>query len=169
MEVAFVPPQTDCPRFGRVVSVGPAREARASTRLVSFDSVRDIAVAEALSGCSCLARRGDLPDGFEDGRKDSYCGFRLVDEVFGSLGTVDEVIDNPGQRLISVVGERGRVLIPFVDEFVRGIDEDAECISTAIPAGLLALAAEPVAPPAARASESDLYAANGGGERPNED
>ena len=55
------------------------------------------------------------------------------------MGEIAEVIDNPGQSLLVVRGERGEVLIPVVDEFIRSIQKEERVVGTAIPAGLLTL------------------------------
>ena len=144
MEVAFVPPQIDCPRSAQVRSVRPAKDG---AFLVSFDTVQDRGTAQGLVGCSCLAKRDALPPDFDAVHKRPLEGFQVVDRALGPLGTVDEVLDNPGQRLISVTrtegllteGE-GPLLIPWVDEFVKEVDEEAAQVSVEVPASLLDLA-----------------------------
>ena len=139
MEVAFVPPQTDCPRTAQVISV---EAAKGSSRLIYFDTVRDIATAEALVGCSCLVKREALPQGFDTPVKKPYEGFDVHDAVFGFLGKVKEVVENPAQRLLVVENQEEFLLVPFVDEFVEHIDEDAQHIAVTVPQGLLDLAQE---------------------------
>ena len=141
MEVAFVPPQTDCPRSARVCSVQKAKDA---AYVVSFDTVEDIGTARALVGCSCLVMRDVLPLlGYDAARERPLEGFRVFDKRFGFLGTVEEVLDNPGQKLISVIGESGSLLIPFVDEFVKEVDEGASQVCVEVSSSLLDLAQPP--------------------------
>ena len=143
MEVAFVPPQIDCPRSAQVRSVRPAKDG---AFLVFFDTVQDRGTAQGLVGCSCLVKRDSLPPDFDAVQKRPLEGFQVFDKDLGLLGTVDEVLDNPGQRLISVTraegplteGE-GPLLIPWVDEFVKEVDEETAQLFVEVPPSLLDL------------------------------
>lgn len=69
-------------------------------------------------------------------------GMSVVDDVFGELGTVTDIIANPGQTLLVVdCPSRGKsdVMIPCVEEFILDIDDDEGVIRTSIPSGLLEL------------------------------
>lgn len=139
LEVAFVPPQLDAPRCGRVVSLRP--EAKGAV-LVGFDTVRDRDVSERLAGCFCLARRADLPEDalpFLDGGT-GIEGFEVFDEREGLVGTAERIEELPGQHLLSVRRADGSTfLVPLVDEIVLGLDEDARRIDVDLPNGLLDL------------------------------
>lgn len=137
-EVAFVPPQHDAPRYARVVSV---RDEGRGTYFITFDCVKGIDDAERLAGCSCLVRRADLPTDALVVEPESLAGFEVYDEEAGFVGVVDEVIENPGQCLLSVVKPEGGepVLIPLVDAFVKAFDEEASRIDLTLPDGLLEL------------------------------
>jgi len=66
-------------------------------------------------------------------------GFELVDKNFGSLGNILEVTDNGSQELF-VLNYKGReVLLPFVEDFVEGVDEKAKKIFFNAPEGLIDL------------------------------
>lgn len=140
LEVAFVPPQIDAPRRARVASV--TVEGR-DFHLVMFEGIDSIDVAERLAGCSCLVRRADLPEGVLALASEAggLAGFEVHDQQTGLVGLVEEVVENPGQCLLSVKPAAGgqSVLIPLVDAFVVGLDEDARRIDVALPAGLLDL------------------------------
>lgn len=135
MEVAFVPPVLDAPRQATVRAI----EQHGTDIVVFFDGVDDRGVAERLSGCHCLARRADLPEDALLGHA-GIVGWHAIDEAAGFEGTVTDVIDNPGQSLLELTGEDGRVvLVPLVDDFIVGFDEQAELIELAAPAGLFDL------------------------------
>lgn len=138
MEVAFVPPQHDAPRRARVQSV---QDAGRGTFLVSFEGVDSIDVAELLVGCSCLVKRADLPEQALAAEADGFEGFEVRDERAGLVGTVESVIENPGQFLLSIARADGGdpVLVPLVDALVVEIDEDARRIDVDLPDGLLDL------------------------------
>lgn len=140
LEVAFVPPQTDAPRTGRVVSVS---EASVSSAVVSFDSVGDVATAELLVGCYCLVRSADIAS------EDLYMsgvglsGWSAYDQAQGFVGTVARIDEMPGQTMLvldrSAAGTAGECLVPLVDEFVLSFDEENQAIQLALPSGLLTL------------------------------
>lgn len=134
LEVAFVPPALDAPRRGVVVE---AQEQAGGSYLVSFDAVDSIDTAEALAGCSCLARRCDLPVGFDEQVDEDIVGYAVVDEVVGQVGEVVDVVDNGAQQLVVVDGAFGEVLIPFVDAIVLSIDDERKTVATRMPSGLL--------------------------------
>ena len=127
---AFVPPVIDVPRQGTVVEVRP--EARGGAT-VFFDTVVDANQADALVGCYVLARREDLPDDVLElpGRRLSM-GFTVVDAEAGIIGTAVAINEMPGQHLLEVAraGQEGTVLIPVVDEFLEGVDEDRRAAYT---------------------------------------
>lgn len=138
MEVAFVPPVHDVPRRGRVAA---ALEQGNGVHVVYFDTVGDIDVASQLAGCHCLVRREDLPaDALAQG-DETMIGWAVYGEELGFLGLLSDVVENPGQSLLSIQreGESRPLLVPAVSEFVVGIDEDARRIDVVLPAGLLDL------------------------------
>ncbi|WP_080797599.1 ribosome maturation factor RimM [Arabiibacter massiliensis] len=138
LEVAFVPPQIDAPRRARVASV---QDAGRGAYLVTFEGVDSIDVAERLAGCRCLVRRADVPEAALAGEAEGLEGFEVHDASAGLVGVVAEVVENPGQTLLSVDrGDGGRmVLVPLVDALVEGIDEGARRIDMNLPEGLLDL------------------------------
>lgn len=135
---AFVPPVIDVPRQGTVVEVRP--EARGGAT-VFFDTVVDANQADALVGCYVLARREDLPDDVLELQEGGIEGFTVVDAEAGIIGTAVAINEMPGQHLLEVAraGHEGTVLIPVVDEFLEGVDEQTRCIYVNVPQGLLDL------------------------------
>ncbi len=62
-----------------------------------------------------------------------------MDAQFGSLGNILEVTDNGSQELF-VLNYKGReVLLPFVEDFVERVDEEAKKIFFNAPEGLIDL------------------------------
>ena len=138
LEVAFVPPQIDAPRRARVTSV---QEAAKGTYLVTFEGVDSIDVAERLAGCCCLVRRADLPEEVLVAPTGGLEGFEVYDAQAGLVGTVTDVIESPAQMLLSIERPEGGdpVLVPLVDAFIEGVDEDVRRIDMNLPEGLLDL------------------------------
>lgn len=138
MHVAFVPPQTDLPREGRV---DYARERGDGSYEVGFDTVGDESVAHALAGTHCLVRRSDLEGLQAADSPASWNGWQVVRADGSPIGSVAGFIDNPGQALIEV--DRGEglpaALIPVVDEFVTDVDEEQRVICVDVPEGLITI------------------------------
>lgn len=142
-EVAFVPPVLDAPRRGVVLDV---RFLDDDSAVVHFDSVVDKNTAEQLAGCHCLVQLTQEQRDYIAQTPVSWDGWSVVDTEFGLIGHINEVIENPGQMLLSVKrADRSNpeaqddILIPVVDEFIVGIDADSQIVETHIPAGLLSL------------------------------
>lgn len=137
MQVAFVPPQTDVPREGVVVST---KELDGQSWEVAFDSVNDESVAHELVGCHCLVRRVDIPDVSSE-EPAFWLGWRVVDEGGALIGEVVEMVENPAHPLLEVEKPNGagRASIPVVDEFIVAIDEAEGEIVVDLPDGLLDL------------------------------
>lgn len=139
LAVDFVPPTLEGPRHVRVSFVQHAGDGE---YLVDFTGVSDRDTAERLVGSHCLVARELLPDDFDELlRADAghVSGYRVVDEALGELGPVVEVREMPTQDLLVVEHSAGEVLIPFVDEFVRDIDEDEGIVYVSVPQGLIDL------------------------------
>ena len=138
MEVALVPPVLDAPRRVHVIDAectGP------DGGLVWFGEVDDVSTAELLVGCHCLVQRSQLEQSLGALREFAdLSGWRVEDASFGFVGTVARVDDMPGQTLLAVSRPDGReTLVPVVDEFIAGLDEERCCVNVSLPAGLLSL------------------------------
>ena len=137
MHCAFVPPVIDEPREGTVVEL----RDDAKGVVVFFDTVTDANTADALVGCYALVRRDDLPEGVLELEEGGIEGFEVIDAKTGLIGTAVSINEMPGQHLLEVERAEGgsTVLIPVVDEFLEGVDEQDRCIFVNLPDGLLDL------------------------------
>lgn len=66
-------------------------------------------------------------------------GFMLVDATLGELGRVEEVEELPQQLLLRTTYEGRELLIPAVEEFIIGINEEEQRIDLELPEGLIEL------------------------------
>lgn len=136
MEVAFVPPMLDAPRYSRVQEI----VFQGNDYLVFFEDVPDRSVAEQLAGCHCLVRRASLPEGALERASLDLSGWRVEDVAAGFSGVVTGVVENPSQTLIEVASDEGQTyLVPFVDDFIDAIDDEARVVSLHAPSGLYSL------------------------------
>ena len=68
---------------------------------------------------------------------ESLVGFRVLIRGNELLGSVSEVISNPGQWLLNIVSEKDKdILIPFHEHFILSIDRKKKIIVMDIPEGL---------------------------------
>ena len=99
MRVALTPPALKRDRFCTVVSVTDTGDGD----LVSFEGIDDLTAAEGITGCYVLANRDDFELDSLDAAYTDLMGREVVDERFGSLGTIVEIMSTPAND----VGCRG--------------------------------------------------------------
>ena len=136
-EVAFVPPQTDLPRRGKVDYV---RDIDGAAYEVGFDTVTDETAARGLLGCRCLVRRADIDEAVYVEKPATWVGWRVFLQGGDLVGEVEALVENPGQALLEVRREGGALAyIPVVEEFICEVDVDGCVIVVDLPSGLLDL------------------------------
>ncbi len=139
MLVHFVPPTLYGPRHAYVTSVCHIGSGK---YLLAFDVVQSRDEAECIVGSHCLVSRDFLPDDFDGHlhpKPQGVEGFVAQDTNLGSLGLIVEVREVPSQCLLVVDHDGAEILIPFVDEYVLGIDEEAKLVWVSAPQSLLNL------------------------------
>ena len=133
--MALTPPALDRDRFCTVESVRPDPSG---TALVRFSGVHGIGAAQGITGCRVLAARDDLDLGPFDVAYDDLIDREVVDERYGPLGRISEIIETPANDVWSVEGSYGEVLIPVVEAALEAIPDDGP-IRTHIMDGLVDL------------------------------
>lgn len=106
--------------------------------LVRFAGLTDRETAEAMRGSRLEVARSAVPAA----PRGSYYFFELVgcrcsDKTTGSLGIVEEVIEDGGGLLLEVHDGPRQVLVPFVADFLESIDVDEGRIALDLPPGLV--------------------------------
>ena len=125
MRVALTPPALKRDRFCTVVSVTDTGDGD----LVSFEGIDDLTAAEGIAGCYVL---DSLDAAYAD-----LMGREVVDERFGSLGTIVEIMSTPANDVWVVEGDRyGEVLIPVIEQVVLDLP-DTGAISVHVMDGLI--------------------------------
>lgn len=109
--------------------------------LLAFEGHPDRTAAEALRGTRLLVADGADADEDEGWREEDLLGFEVVLVDGSPLGTVSALHVRPVQDLLEVRTAGGEVLVPFVEELVPEVDEDARRIVVDPPPGLLELGA----------------------------
>jgi 16S rRNA processing protein RimM len=65
-------------------------------------------------------------------------GFDVVDENYGYVGVLKEIIDNGPQPIISVSAQSEKeVLVPLIDEFIVSLDRNSRALTIKAPEGLI--------------------------------
>ncbi|MFP4090787.1 MAG: ribosome maturation factor RimM, partial [Cyclobacteriaceae bacterium] len=64
-------------------------------------------------------------------------GFRIEDELLGTLGSVKDVYEAGPQTLLAMDYQQQEVLIPLTDEIVTKVDKAQQTVYTRLPEGLL--------------------------------
>ncbi|MDP3429276.1 MAG: ribosome maturation factor RimM, partial [Desulfomicrobium sp.] len=113
--------------------------------LITVDRSQGRDQAEAWRGADVLARERDLPPLDEDEfRPDDLLGLPVMHVNGSRIGVLEDIRDVAGQVLWFIHDEAGNeILLPAVDEFIRGIDLEAGVILVDPPDGLLELYQQP--------------------------
>lgn len=111
---------------------------RTDKAYVQFDDINTVDKALALTGKDLFLPLDQLPK--LKGNKFYFHevkNFRMVDEVYGELGPVAQVIEYPGQAVFQVFSSGKEVLIPVHDQIIRKVDRRSKTITVRAPEGLI--------------------------------
>jgi len=69
--------------------------------------------------------------------QESVMGFKVISGNRKYIGTITEIIQNPGQKLLKLVSPRNKeILIPYHEDFILSLDAGKKTIVVEIPEGL---------------------------------
>ena len=103
--------------------------SRALVRITGVHSLKD---ADELSGQAIYA------DYFEEEEEGDLTGWTVKTPEGETIGTISDYEDIPGNTCLWVRRPDGtEVLLPFHEDLVQALDEDAQTITLTIPEGLL--------------------------------
>jgi 16S rRNA processing protein RimM len=69
--------------------------------------------------------------------QESVMGFKVISDNGKYIGTITEIIQNPGQKLLKLVSPRNKeILIPYHEDFILSLDAGKKTIVVEIPEGL---------------------------------
>lgn len=66
-------------------------------------------------------------------------GFKMIDSVYGDIGTIEQVIEYPAQPLFQIMKNGQEVLIPVIDQVIDKVDRELKTIFITAPNGLIEL------------------------------
>jgi len=106
--------------------------------LVRLAGLESLDLAQPMVGRTALARRRDLPSLPSDKRYwYELEGLAVVDDRRGPLGRVTGLFATGAHDILTVDGEYGEVLIPFIPQFVLSTDLAAKELRVDLPIGLV--------------------------------
>ena len=106
--------------------------------IIAFEGVDDIEKASDLVKTELYLPLTLLPK--LSGNKFYYHevkGFTLIDEQFGEVGLLTEILDYPNQSVMQVFHNDKEVLIPINDDIITKVDREKKVIHVKAPEGLI--------------------------------
>lgn len=114
--------------------------------IARFEEITDRNRAEAMRGAQLYAEAHEVELEDDEWHQDDLLGLMAVDTTREDreVGKVTALISGAAQDLLEleIVGERRRILIPFVEEIVPEVDVETGRVLLTPPPGLLDLGAE---------------------------
>lgn len=89
--------------------------------MVTFEGIDNIDDVISLKGSGVYINRDDFV--FDGVLNEDLYGKKVYDKG-RFIGVLEEVVNVPSGELLVVISDGKRVLIPYVDEFVKKVDED---------------------------------------------
>lgn len=115
------------------------RERGTDVMLVKFDGVDSDTQAAKLTGCSVYVLNKDLSEEAQFRSWQAFKGYTIKDEAGNVIGEITAVDDRNENILLYVSSptRQEEILLPFHEDFVRGINETERTLQLFIPEGLL--------------------------------
>lgn len=109
-----------------------------NTAVVYFEDVSDVESAASLTNSALYLPMASLP--VLEGNKFYFhevVDYLLIDEKFGKIGKIKEILEYPNQALFQTFYKEKEVLVPINDLFIQKVDRDKKEILLKLPEGLL--------------------------------
>jgi 16S rRNA processing protein RimM len=103
---------------------------------LKFDGYISMEQVNEFIGCRVFLTSGEREEKHADIR--TFNSFRILLPDNSHVGTISEIIENPGQWLLEIITPAGKkLLIPFHEDFIVSIDKRKKIIIMDLPEGLL--------------------------------
>jgi len=104
-----------------------------------LDGYRSYEKTNEFAGCMVFLTSGGEKTAPSSGNE-NISGFRVILKDKTIIGTVEEIINNPGHDLMKIISpEKKEILIPFHRDFIVRSDEKKKTITVQLPEGLIDL------------------------------
>jgi 16S rRNA processing protein RimM len=105
---------------------------------ISFRDYESLQKTGEFKGCNVYLTEGG-PDSQEESLPD-FSGYTVMDQQSRPIGTIDTIIENPAQLLLSIISAEGKeYLVPLHEDLILKIEKRKKVIVMEIPEGLLDL------------------------------
>lgn len=92
--------------------------------------------ASMFAGCRVCMTSGPRQE--EAGGNSGLTGFTVLLSDRSIVGTIEEIIQNPGQDLLRILSpEKREILVPLHNDFITGINKKNKTITMNLPEGLI--------------------------------
>ena len=108
--------------------------------ILKFQDVATADHADAFAGRELYLPLSSLPE--LDGNRFYFHevkGFRIIDDVFGELGFIEDILELPQQALFQVRYQNKEILIPAIDDVILEVNRINQTIYIRAPEGLIDL------------------------------
>jgi len=103
---------------------------------LKFDGYNTIEQVNEFTGCRVFLTSGEKEEKSTDVK--TFHSYRILLPDKSHVGTISEIIENPGQWLLGIIAPAGKeLLIPFHEDFIVSIDKRKKIIVMDLPEGLL--------------------------------
>jgi 16S rRNA processing protein RimM len=103
---------------------------------LKFDGYESYEKVSEFTGCRVFLTTINEEDMPAD-KPDNIMGFKVVSQDQNLIGTVKEIIQNPGHDLLKIISpEKREILIPFHEDLIKGFDKRKKTIIVELPEGL---------------------------------
>lgn len=110
----------------------------ADTLKLKFEGYCSVSQVSEFAGCSVYLTNTSLPGDNQTEEINRLLGYTVLYGDNNLLGTVKEVIPNPGQWLFNIASPvKKDILIPFHEHFIVSIDDDLKIVVMDLPEGLI--------------------------------
>jgi 16S rRNA processing protein RimM len=117
-------------------SISDSEYSGADILKLKFEGYDSIEKISEFTGCRVFLTSGIPAENNTDDIQ-SLIGYNVLIQKDILLGTITEVIPNPGQWLLNIVSAKDKdILIPFHEHFIVSIDKKKKIIVMEIPEGL---------------------------------
>ncbi len=109
-----------------------------NSAFVKLEDINSDEEASALTGCELYLPVSFLPP--LTGNKFYYheiIGYEVIDEKHGKIGTMQLVIDQGPQDIMSISFKGKEILLPVTDDIIQRVDRDNKILYVSAPEGLL--------------------------------
>ena len=108
-----------------------------SQAIILLEDIDSKEKAHPLQGKDLFAKEDDLTAILDEKVYTHLVGFEMTDQVAGTIGNIEKIVEMPFQFLAQVFKNNKEILIPLNDDFILKIDEKKKRVELKLPDGFL--------------------------------